>query len=360
MVLGKRYTPQETNYNRFPKQDVAGSSPVYRSIFNLRGLTGVLRNVTQIPAVSAEQMPSKTRQDNHLQPNTRLAYAGGVTRRSFGMCVMGPVSTPGKNAGRRILVHGHRGARAVRPENTMVAFKYAIDAGADAIELDLAVTRDNVVVVSHDPVLHLPVCTGPRPEATIRQLELAEVRQWDCGAKPNPEFPRQRLAPGSRIPTLDEVLDLAPRGHFDFNLEAKIYPDRPELTPSPEEFARLVVESVRRRGLEERAILQSFDFRVLRAMMALDPEIRRAGLHHGPARDFREIAKEAGAGIVAPEKALITEARVRAAREAGLQVIPWTANTPEEWDRLAAAGVDAIITDDPAALLGFLRERGLH
>jgi glycerophosphoryl diester phosphodiesterase len=276
------------------------------------------------------------------------------------MCVMGSVTTAGAGAGRRILVHGHRGARAVRPENTMAAFEYAIAAGADAIELDLAVTRDNVLVVSHDPALHAPACTGPRPEAVVRQMELAEVRQWDCGATRNPEFPRQQLAPGSRIPTLDEVLDLAPRGRFDFNIEAKINPDRPELTPSPEEFARLVLESVRSRGLQGRVIFQSFDFRILHAMMALDPAIRRAGLYSGPARDFSAIAKEAGAGIVAPEKALVTPARVRAAHDAGLQVVPWTANTPEEWDRLAVAGVDAIITDDPAALLDFLRKHGLH
>ena len=276
------------------------------------------------------------------------------------MCVIGSVATAGAGAGRRILVHGHRGARAVRPENTLAAFEYAIEAGADAIELDLAVTRDNVAVVSHDPALHPPACTGPRPEGVVRQMDLAEVRQWDCGATRNPEFPRQRLAPGSRIPTLDEVLDLAPRGRFDFNLEAKIYPDRPELTPSPEEFARLVLGSVRKRGLQERVIFQSFDFRILHAMKALDPAIRRAGLYSGPARDFPAIAEEAGAGIVAPEKALVTPARVRAAHDAGLQVVPWTANTPEEWERLAAAGVDAIITDDPAALLDFLRKRGLH
>ena len=77
-------------------------------------------------------------------------------------------------------------------------------------------------------------------------------------------------------------------------------------------------------------------------------------------RDFPAIAKEAGAGLVAPEKALVTPARVRTAHDAGLQVVAWTANTPEEWDRLAAAGVDAIITDDPAALLDFLRKRGLR
>src|SRR6185312_12129838 len=114
-----------------------------------------------------------------------------------------------RTTARRILVHGHRGARALRPENTIPAFEYAIAAGADALELDLAVTRDNVLVVSHDPVLHPPICTGPRAGAIIRDLTLAELGEWDCGALQNPDFPRQTPIPGTSIPTLDEVLALS-------------------------------------------------------------------------------------------------------------------------------------------------------
>src|SRR5947209_1029384 len=101
-----------------------------------------------------------------------------------------------------IAVHGHRGARAMRPENTMPAFEYAIAQGVDALELDMAVTKDGVVVVSHDPELRPPVCTGPRDRAVIHTLTLAEVRQWDCGAKQNPLFKTQQPVPGTRIPTL--------------------------------------------------------------------------------------------------------------------------------------------------------------
>src|SRR5947207_4288667 len=82
----------------------------------------------------------------------------------------------------RILVHGHRGARARRPENTLPAFEYAIEQGVDVLEMDMAVTKDNVIVISHDPVLRSPVCTGSRNEVPICQLTAAEVRSWDCGA----------------------------------------------------------------------------------------------------------------------------------------------------------------------------------
>src|SRR5215471_19104003 len=87
-----------------------------------------------------------------------------------------------------IQVHGHRGARAMRPENTIPAFEYAIQAGVDVLELDMAVTRDNVVVVSHDPYLQPPVCSGPKPKAVIHELTLAELREWDCGKVKNPGF----------------------------------------------------------------------------------------------------------------------------------------------------------------------------
>lgn len=254
-----------------------------------------------------------------------------------------------------IQVHGHRGARAIRPENTLPAFEYAIAAGVDALELDMAVTRDNVVVVSHDPFLEPPVCSGPQPKAMIRELTLAQVKQWDCGAKQNPAYPRQQAVPGTRMPTLEEVFALAPKGRFDFNIETKSSPQHPEYTPPPEEFARMVLDQVRKHHLEARVILQSFDFRTLLAMKKLAPEIRRSALYEGAARDFVQIAKEAGAQIVSPNIRLVTPEQVAAAHAAGLQVVPWTANTPQEWDRLIAAKVDAIISDDPAALIAHLK-----
>jgi glycerophosphoryl diester phosphodiesterase len=256
-----------------------------------------------------------------------------------------------------IQVHGHRGARAMRPENTLPAFEYAIAQGVDALELDMAVTRDNVVVVSHDPRLSAPVCTGPRDHAVIHELTLAEVKQWDCGAKQNPLFPKQQPVPGTRMPTLDEVFDLAPRGKFLFNIETKSFPDHPELTPPPEEFARLVLAVVRKHHLESRVVLQSFDFRTLHAMKKLAPEIRRAALWEGRPRSFVEIGKEAEAQIVSPQFRLVTPEQVKAAHAASFEVLPWTPNAPADWKRLVDAGVDGIITDDPAALIAFLSPR---
>lgn len=264
------------------------------------------------------------------------------------------------SAAPRIHVQGHRGARAVLPENTLPAFEYAIEVGADVLELDLGVTKDNIVVVSHDPVLDPRICRGPSRKAGIRELTLPELRAWDCGALKNPRFPRQKPAPGTPIPTLDEVFELADRGDFHFNIETKSFPDTPEYTPSPEEFARLVVEAVRRHGLEERVIVQSFDFRTLHAVRKLAPQIRLSALYASGLRDFVSVAREAGAEIISPHYSLVTREKVRRAHEAGLQVVPWTANRRRIWDRLIKAGVDGIITDDPEGLIRYLEAKGLR
>jgi len=254
-----------------------------------------------------------------------------------------------------IQVHGHRGARAVLPENTLPAFEYAIQAGAGAIELDLAVTRDDVLVASHDPVLPRWICSGGAGTRVIRQMTLAELKRWDCGARANPRFPRQKALPGATVPSIDEVFALAPRGKFLFNLETKIFADRPQYTPSPERFAALLVEAVRRHRLESRVIVQSFDFRTLKAMKTLAPEIRLAALDEAGAQDFVATARLAGAGIISPHLKLVSREKVEAAHAAGLQVVPWTANTPRAWRLLIEAGVDGIITDDPAALIEYLK-----
>jgi len=289
----------------------------------------------------------------------------------------------------RIQVHGHRGARAIRPENTIPAFEYAIAAGVDALELDMAVTRDNVIVVSHDPILHPPVCSGSQPAAVIHQLTLAQVKQWDCGAIQNPDFRTQQTVPGTRMPTLDEVFQLAPKGKFKFNIETKIFPEQttrtqaegmlalmglsasteagratlaammavgPEVTPSPEDFVKLVLAKVRQYHLEDRVILQSFDFRTLREMKKLAPEIPLSALCDGRAPSYVAISKDAaGAHIVSPSFQGVTAEKVREAHAAGLEVIPWTADKTSDWDQLIATGVDAIITDDPAWLIAYLK-----
>lgn len=288
-------------------------------------------------------------------------YLGGMRSLLSVVSVVIGFAMLAEAAPKSITVQGHRGARTVRPENTLPAFEYAIEAGADVLELDLGVTSDNVLVVHHDQTINLKICQGPEGETAIRRLTLAQVKQFDCGSRRAEGFPRQELAPGAKIPTLDEVLALAPKGSFWFNIEIKSNPKRPDLAPEPEEFARLVAEAVRKHGLEKRVVVQSFDWRNLKALKAIAPELRLAALYGGVPKDFVKIAEEAGGvPIVSPHHLLVTRGRVQKAHKAGLTVVPWTANDEKQWNRLIKANVDSIITDDPAALIEHLRARKLR
>jgi len=278
----------------------------------------------------------------------------------FAACASAVLLLMPLHAASRILVHGHRGARAMYPENTIPAFQYAIGIGVDFLEMDVAVTKDNVLVISHDPHINGEICTGPHPGIAIHELTLAELREYDCGALKNPHFPKQHPVPGTRIPTLDEVLSLAKGNSVQFNIETKSFPDHPELTPPPEVFSKMMLDVIRKHKLESRSIVQSFDFRTLRAMKRLAPEIRLAALWEGAARPFVDIARDAQAGIISPAFQLVTPEQVKASHAAHIEVVPWTADTPQDWQRLIDAGVDAIITDDPAELIAYLKQKGLR
>ncbi len=264
------------------------------------------------------------------------------------------------NSAPHILVHGHRGARGLRPENTIPAFEYAIGIGVDVLEMDVAVTKDNVLVISHDPHINPEICQGPHPGIAIHELTLAELREYDCGALKNPHFPKQQPVPGTRIPTLDEVLDLSSHGNIQFNIETKSFPDHPELTPPPDVFSKMMLDVIRKHKLESRVIVQSFDFRTLVAMKRMAPEIRLAALWEGDPRSFVDIAREAKADIISPYFPLVTPEQVKASHAAKLEVVPWTPNSPADWQKLIDAGVDAIISDDPAALIAYLKSKGLR
>lgn len=279
----------------------------------------------------------------------------------------------------KILVHGHRGSRATRPENTLPAFHYAMEHGADVLELDLAVTKDNVLVVSHSPYIvqdpmakgHERFCQGPEypPRTAIHTLTLAEVEKFDCGVGSLIDFPRQVQVPGTHVATFDQVLDLMEGNQIQLNVETKIFLPHPEFTPSPEEFVRLIVEAIHHHHADEsRIILQSFDYRTLKEMRKQDAKIRLSALVNLPAGDvmngntdhnkeFVHIHDVTGAEIISPAWPLVTPEQVAAAHKVGMQVVPWTCDTPEQWQKMVDAKVDAIISDDPEALLAWLKAK---
>ena len=271
----------------------------------------------------------------------------------------------------KIAVHGHRGSRGTVPENTIPAFEAALMAEADVLEMDMGVTKDNVIVVSHEPNIVPERCLDAegnklKKAVPIRSLTLAEVKKYDCGTLVNPKFPQQLSVPGERIPTLDEVFAMvkasgsqaAPK--VEFNIETKIFPAEPELSPSATDFARLVADAVIRNGMEKRVMVQSFDVRTLKEIKKIAPAIRTSQLTYEELVDIVPALKSAKADIWSPNYKWVTRESINEAHAAGIQVAPWTINTKKEWDMAIAAGVDAIITDYPEALVEHLKSKKLR
>lgn len=272
-----------------------------------------------------------------------------------------PLPTPPAH----IEVQGHRGARAVLPEESIAAFTRALEVGVDTLELDVSMTKDDRLVVLHDLRINDALCLdadGKRPTSrpAVRSLTLAEIETFDCGTLKNERFPKQTPVPGARIATLAEVFELGAGKNVGFNVEMKSVPAHPELTPAPDVFARAILDEASRHHVLDRMTIQSFDHRMLAAVKRIAPRTPISLLVEGTLPDLVALAENAQAEVVSPNVDWITAPDVRALHARGVRVIPWTANTPEEWSYLVGIGVDGIISDDPAALVEWLRQRRLR
>ncbi len=296
---------------------------------------------------------------------------------------------------------GHRGARGLLPENTLPAFRRALELGVSTLELDVGVTGDGAVVVSHDPKLSGKVCLGPGGERLgdegprIRDLTLEELGRYDCGAlNPDPgRFPEppRRNRPGTRIPTLEEVFDLA--AELDpavrFNIEIKFDPTAPEDTVPLEGFVPAVVGRIRARGLVGRTTVQSFDWRALELVKLLEPGLTTAALLSpetvrgpggapSPWLNGLSLAETGGTAVgllraaegyvdifspywrqVTPGAWGYLGATVEEIQAAGFPVVPWTVNDRRRMEKTLDLGVDGLITDYPDRLLAALMARGV-
>jgi len=280
------------------------------------------------------------------------------------------------------------------PENTLAGFKVAQDLGVTTLETDLAVTRDGVVVISHDPVLNPALTRAPDGQwltaagPAIRSLSLDELKRYDVG-RVNPaskyaqQFPEQKPADGQRFPTLAEFFAQA-APEVRFNIEIKTDPAKPDLTFEPAAFAALAVDGIRKAKVEARSTLQSFDWRGLIVARKLAPEIATGCLtiesnnfdtvQRGSGRpspwlggldlaahggSVPRLAKAAGCAVWSPFWRNVTAETVKEAHALGLKVVPWTVNVPAEMERLIELGVDGLITDYPDRGAQILSSKGL-
>lgn len=267
-------------------------------------------------------------------------------------------------------VQGHRGARWVRPENTIPAFEYALQVGVDTLEMDTLVTKDDQIVVYHDPVLNPSICLDGKgkkikSKIPIRSLTLKELKAYDCGSLVNPRFPNQVAQPKTAIPTLEEVLEWVKKSKYSaaksvlFNIEAKSDEDHPEFSPSPEEFVKLIIEEIKKQDLLDRVTIQSFDLRCLKIARQLEPKLSLSILIQSrflSTEKAVKLMKEYQVQVFSPNFEWLNAKDVVALHKIGARVIPWTANDKEEWQSLIAMGVDGIITDNPKELLDYIKD----
>jgi glycerophosphoryl diester phosphodiesterase len=288
-------------------------------------------------------------------------------------------------------LEGHRGTRGLRPENTLAAFGRALQIGVTTLELDTGVTKDGVVVVSHERRISPLECqdTGGNTYVgqLIKDLTYAQIQTLDCGTRhpPNPAtdpfVATQEAVPGTHMPTLAQVFELANRyGAHDvqFDIETKIDPTVDD-TLDYVAFTRAVLGVIQQYGMTQRSVLQSFDWRTLVESKKELPSLKTVALAQVPtifpgtpwtagvpiaadawsAGTLARAAKSIGASVVSARFQDITDALIAATHRQGLLIVPWTVNDAPTMASLIDRGVDGLITDYPDIGRQVMAQKGI-
>jgi glycerophosphoryl diester phosphodiesterase len=295
-------------------------------------------------------------------------------------------------------LQGHRGARGLAPENTLPAFERALALGVTTLELDAGVTRDGVVVIHHDPALNPDIARDasgawlPQRGPALHSLTWQQLQAYDVGRlKPGTDYarqhPEQQPVDGTRIPRLADLFELVKRlgdNRVRLSIETKLHPERPDETPTPEAFARAVVDEIRKAGMERRSTIQSFDWRALQVVQKIAPEIatvyltaqqrwldniaagRSEGSRWTAGLQFREhgsvprMVHAAGGAYWSAYHGDLDAQKVAEAHSLGLKVLAWTVNDPATMARVIDLGVDGLITDRPDLARTLLEQKGIR
>lgn len=259
-------------------------------------------------------------------------------------------------------VHGHRGARGLAPENTIPAFYEGAKSGADFLELDVVITKDMKVLVSHEPWLRSAICENVKSskpkDYNIFNMTVAEVQSYDCGSKFNPDFPEQQKRNVPK-PLLSEVIDSI-RNYCEvnklklpkLNVEIKCWKSKDGVfQPDPKTFVQLVYGVLKEKDFLHNVIVQSFDLRVLQELRAMDKAIPQE-LLIANLKSVKQNVKALGytPTSYSPYFKLVNKKVIESCHEMGMTIVPWTVNSLEKIQELKALGVDGVITDYPNLL----------
>lgn len=266
------------------------------------------------------------------------------------------------------LIHAHRGGAALYPENTLPAMLHAVDLGVPVLEMDMHVTRDSQVVTSHDAYLNpvkalMPDGSGIPPGCDsiyIYSMDYDSLARYDVGSRPNPAFPHRKSLP-CRVPRIGELIDsvehyvarkgLAP---VSYNIEIKSSPRKDSIcTPDYRTFADLCMQELLIHNLGDRLLVQCFDPRALNYVHGRYPDVRLSYLVEDTVASFGELMSRLDfvPQVISPHYSMVDADFMDEARKLNMEVAPWTVDDPKEAERLTRLGVDAIITNDPPALM---------
>jgi glycerophosphoryl diester phosphodiesterase len=259
-------------------------------------------------------------------------------------------------------LQGHRGARGLYPENSIEGFIAAVELQVNTLEMDVVISKDKEVVVSHEPWISSVICWGlnDKPvkegkDLNMYKMDYAEISNFNCGSQSHPDFPLQAKMSTFK-PLLSEVvtevessvsaLELEP---VKYNIEIKSTPEGDGVYhPEPQEFAQLVYDQIVKSGIKDRTIIQAFDVRALQTMKQVDSSIPVALLVY-ESKGFENDLENLGftPETYSPYYKLVDEALVKSCKQNGIQLIPWTVNEEEDMVELLELGVDGLITDYP-------------
>ncbi len=276
----------------------------------------------------------------------------------------------------KVDVHGHRGARAVYPENSIEGFVYALEQGVTTLEMDVVITKDSQVILSHEPWMGFEICldtTGKeiteneQMQYNIYKMNYAEVLQYDCGSKPHPRFPQQQKMKTTK-PLLSAVIDTIEKLIAEknlpkvyYNIETKCLPEGDNVFhPTPEIFSELLLKVVRDKQIIERVFIQSFDVRALQYINKNYAEVKTVLLIENE-KTPQENLKILGYTPYAysPYYKLVNDSLVAFCNRQNMQTIPWTVNEAKDIERMIDYKVNGIISDNPALVLQMLKAKNI-
>ena len=259
---------------------------------------------------------------------------------------------------------GHRGARGLAPENTIEGVLKSLEYPITTIEIDLAVSKDGQLIVSHEPWMNPEICLTPQGDSIVNRVNLYEltydeIKQYDCGTKFHPGFPEQQKIAAFK-PSFQELLDavkeyckIHSKTLPKFNIEVKADPQWDGIfTPNPQDFSALAYSFIKKNNLLGKCNVQSFDIRILNVFKDLYPEIELAYLVYTEETVATHIEKLGFVPqIYSPHFRLVNQNSIEETRNLGMKIIPWTVNSLDEMKRLIDLRVDGIITDYPNLIL---------